>query len=101
LVDRRTGAAGAAANQQCSEPAISDSGRRVAFTCDGSLDDADTNGKPDVYMRDLATNETFLVSRATNLGAVGNGLSESPAISDSGTRIAFASEATNLGGSTD
>ena len=41
------------------------------------------------------------MSRATNLGAVGIGLSESPAISDSGTRIAFASEATNLGGSTD
>ncbi len=101
LVDRRTGATGTVANQDCSEPAISDSGRRVAFTCAGPLDDADTNGMSDVYMRDLATNETFLVSRATNLGAVGNGLSESPAISDSGTRIAFASEATNLGGSTD
>jgi Tol biopolymer transport system component len=101
LVDRRTGAAGAVADQQCSDPAISDSGRRVAFTCNGPLDDADTNGKPDVYMRDLATNETFLVSRATNLGTVGNGQSETPAISDSGTRIAFASEATNLGGPTD
>ncbi|MGZ4200525.1 MAG: hypothetical protein ACXVRH_00535, partial [Thermoleophilaceae bacterium] len=85
LVSRRTGAAGAPADQSCTDPVISDNGKRVAFTCEGPLDGADTNGKTDVYLRDLTTNQTILVSRVTDAGAVGDGDSESPALSQDGS----------------
>ncbi|HEY7629390.1 MAG TPA: hypothetical protein VH817_01750 [Thermoleophilaceae bacterium] len=101
LVSRRTGAAGAPATQDCFGAAISDNGRRVAFVCDGSLDSDDTNADEDVYLRDLDTNQTFLVSRASGLGAVGDDFSDAPALSQDGTHIAFESNATNLGGPTD
>src|SRR5690349_18386725 len=101
LVSRRSGANGAPANQDCNDPAISDNGNRVAFTCDGSLDPADDNDSQDVYVRDLTTKDTILVSRATALGAVGDRDSDSPALSEDGSVVAFESEANNLGGTTD
>jgi Tol biopolymer transport system component len=101
FASRATGAAGAAADRNCFSAAISDDGRRVAFTCEGSLDSADQNGREDVYLRDLQDNQTFLVSRATQLGAGADDQSFSPAISSDGTRVAFVSEATNLGGPVD
>lgn len=101
LASRRTGAAGAPADASCFNAAISDDGRRVAFTCEGSLDPADQNSREDVYLRDLQDNQTFLVSRATQLGDGGDDQSFTPAISSGGTRVAFVSEATNLGGPVD
>lgn len=101
LASRRTGAAGAAATADCTDAAISDNGKRVAFVCDGPLDDDDTNNQSDVYLRDLDTNQTILVSRASGLGAVGDSQSEAPALSQDGTHIVFQSEANNLGGTTD
>ncbi len=98
LVSRRTGAAGAPADQNCTDPVISDNGKRVAFSCEGPLDGADTNGKTEVYLRDLTTNQTILVSRVTDTGAVGDGDSESPALSQDGSVVAFASNSGNLGG---
>ncbi len=81
----------------CYSPSISDNGARVAFTCEGSLDPADTNGPAtDVYVRDLTTDATYLVSRATNLGAVGNGPSSHAVLSETGEYVAFESEARNL-----
>jgi Tol biopolymer transport system component len=100
LVSRRSGATGAPATQDCREGTISDDGRRVAFTCDGPLDPADTNGKSDVYLRDLIFDTTVLVSRASGAdGAAGNLYSNSPALSEDGTVVAFVSNSTNLGGS--
>lgn len=98
LASRQTGAAGAPADRNCSDPAISDNGLRVAFECNGPLDPADTNNTTDVYLRDLQSNQTFLVSRATQLGAVGDQPSAVPALSSDGTRVAFESQAGNFGG---
>src|SRR5690348_8064544 len=83
LVSRQSGAAGAPANADCFGGAISADGTRVAFTCDGPLDPPDTNNDIDVYVRDLTTNETILVSRqaAAAGGAVGDGGSSSPSLS--------------------
>ena len=73
LASRASGPQGEPTHDYCYSPSISDKGARVAFTCEGSLDPADTNGPAtDVYVRDLTTDATYLVSRATNLGAVGN-----------------------------
>jgi Tol biopolymer transport system component len=101
LASRATGAAGAPAGDNCFDAAVSDDGRRVAFTCEGSLDPADTGDREDVYLRDLQDNQTFLVSRATQLGDAGDDQSFSPELSSDGTRVAFGSEATNLGGPAD
>jgi Tol biopolymer transport system component len=98
LVSRRSD--GTPAHQDCHDAAISGDGTRVAFVCDGPLDDADTNGRPDVYVRDLGTNETFLVSRASDAngvaGAAGDAPSREPAIDQHGTHVAFTTRATNL-----
>jgi WD40 repeat protein len=102
LVSRQSGAAGAPANADCFGGAISADGTRVAFTCDGPLDPADTNNDIDVYVRDLTTNETILVSRqsAAAGGAVGDGGSSSPSLSGDGNLVAFASDAHNLSNTT-
>lgn len=96
LASRRTGAAGAPAGDSCFDPALSDDGTRVAFVCSGPLDPADTNAGDDVYVRDLGAQATYLVSRRTGLGPVGDSGSGSPSLSADGTYVAFESEATNL-----
>ena len=96
LASRATGAAGAPARQNCFDPAISDDGRRVAFACFGPLDPADTNAHSDVYVRDLPSSSTVLVSRAGGLGAVGDGDSRQPALDEDGDVVAFTSAAKNL-----
>lgn len=98
LVSRRSGTSGAPSHDQCFDAAISDDGTRVAFACDGPLDDADTNGQEDVYVRDLTTNQTILVSRKSNQGDVGNDESFSPSLNDDGTVVAYSSFASNLAG---
>jgi Tol biopolymer transport system component len=101
LASRATGAAGAPANDDCLGAAISDDGTRVAFTCGGALDPADVGGHRDVYVRDLPSATTYLVSRAAGLGAVGNDDSGTPVLSEHGDYVAFVSAATNLDGSSD
>ncbi|MET0614449.1 MAG: hypothetical protein ABW142_03310 [Thermoleophilaceae bacterium] len=97
LASRASGPQGEPAHNYCYSPSISDNGARVAFTCEGSLDPADTNGPAtDVYVRDLTTDATYLVSRATNLGAVGNGPSSQAVLSETGEYVAFESEAKSL-----
>src|SRR4051794_6865919 len=93
FVSRRSGANGDPTHTDCDDPAISDDGSRVAFTCEGPLDDADDNRVDDVYLRDLGTSTTLLVSRAGNLGAVGQGRSGDPTISATGEYVAFTSDA--------
>jgi hypothetical protein len=81
--------------------ALSKNGRYVAFTssADGiSGEDVDTI--ENVYVRDLQTNTTTLVSRATGLnGAAFDKDSFAAAISGDGTKVAFDSTATNGGAS--
>src|SRR5215212_3886443 len=91
LVSRSTGASGDPAHDDCDSAAVSDDGTRVAFVCEGPLDAADTNGQDDVYVRDLPSGTTLLVSRADSDGAVGDSLSFDPALSADGRFVAFAS----------
>ncbi|EHN10220.1 hypothetical protein PAI11_29790 [Patulibacter medicamentivorans] len=97
LVSRRSGPAGDVAHANCSEAAISDDGRRVGFTCDGPLDPADTNSVRDVYVRDLGSEQTILVSRASGGGAVGSDSSRAPSLDQDGDVVVFSSAARNLG----
>lgn len=92
-VSKRSGANGDPAHADCEDPAISDDGSRVAFSCQGPLDDADDNRTDDVYVRDLGSQTTILVSRVSNLGAVGESRSDAPSISANGEYVAFASDA--------
>jgi Tol biopolymer transport system component len=95
LASRRDGA-GEPSHARCSAPAMSDDGTRVAFTCEGQLDPADSNSVTDVYVRDLPAARTYLVSRASGLGAAGDSASDSPALSQDGRFVAFTSRAGNF-----
>jgi Tol biopolymer transport system component len=92
LVSRASGADAASAGG--GQPSISDDGQRIVFRTATNLDPADTNGVIDVYLRDLATNTTTLVSRATgSAAAVGDDFFDHPAISADGRFVAFVTPA--------
>jgi hypothetical protein len=99
LVSRATGVAGAKGDDQSLSPSISADGTNVSFSSFAGLDPADDEGirRFDVYVRNLSSATTTLVSRATGVsGAKGNGASFLSSISADGTKIAFTSVATNL-----
>lgn len=78
---------------------VSLDGRFVVFTSyANNLVPGDTNGLPDVFVRDRTLGTTELVSLATD-GAQSNGVSTRGSISDDGRYVAFTSTGTNLGGS--
>jgi Tol biopolymer transport system component len=104
ISDRQTGettrasvdGAGAEANDDSFEPAISADGRFVAFSSSATnLVAGDSNDVNDVFVRDRQANTTTRVSVATG-GANANGGSDSPSISGDGRLVAFTSAATNL-----
>jgi Tol biopolymer transport system component len=77
-------------------PDISDDGRYVTFSSLGSnLVPEDTNGKYDIFVKDLASGEVTRVSTGSS-GVQGNGYSFSPNISGDGRYVAFFSHASNL-----
>ena len=88
---------GTQANSDSFSPAISADGRYVAFDSDASnLVPGDTNHHADVFVRDLRSGTTQLVSVATD-GTQANGNSSyEPAISADGRYVAFGSDASNL-----
>jgi hypothetical protein len=98
LVSRAAGAGGANGNGHSFVRGISGRGRFVVFHTDAtnlSPDDGDTGW--DVYVRDLQTGTTTLVSRAAGAGgAKGNGRSLAAAISADGRFVVFESQAMNL-----
>ncbi len=98
LVSRATGAAGAVGDLSSNVPSISGNGRLVAFhSAAGNLDLDSNDAVIDVYVRDVQANTTVLVSRAAGAaGAVGDGSSSFPGISDDGRHVAFQSSADNL-----
>ncbi len=99
IASRASGRRGAIANKDCSEPAISASGRYVTFTSKATnLVQGDDHKVEDVFVRDLRKQRTILVSRATGRhAAAGTGDSSRPAISADGRYVAFQSYASNLG----
>jgi Tol biopolymer transport system component len=96
LASRADGALGAPLRVYGEQPVISADGRRVAFT-------AESGSETGVWVRDLAAERTFLASRADGPdGGPANAESRYPALDADGSRVAFASYATNLGdGDTD
>jgi hypothetical protein len=78
--------------------AISASGRYVAFESEATnLPGGGTPGLQ-LYIRDLKTKKTRLVSKASN-GDPADGFNDSPSISGSGRYVSFSSTASNLSGS--
>jgi RHS repeat-associated protein len=78
------------------QPVISADGRYVAFMSGSTnLVLGDTNGQTDVFLRDLTTDITTLVS-VDSAGTQANYVSQGPVISPDGRYIAFASDAWNL-----
>jgi Tol biopolymer transport system component len=93
LVSRSS--SGAAADGDSYHPSISGGGRFVVFDTNATnLSRADVDHTSDVYLRDLQSEATELVS----LGASGkgDGPSHYPDVSDDGDRISFVSSASNL-----
>lgn len=76
-------------------PDVSSTGRYVAFASAAALVPQDTNGKVDVYVRDMQAGTTTLVSVGLS-GQAGNNQSMEPDISDDGRYVAFSSTATDL-----
>ena len=96
LASRADGPDGAPGDEVGADlPDVSADGTRVVFVAGDPLVSEDDNGESDVYVRDLATGTTILVSVGAD-GSVGEDDSDFPSISDDGTRVAFSSRATNL-----
>ncbi len=75
---------------------ISTNGRYALFESGaGNLVTNDTNGETDVFVRDMQTGATLLVSVGTN-GTAGNGASRSAGITPDGRFVAFVSTASDL-----
>ncbi|HKY51696.1 MAG TPA: PKD domain-containing protein [Candidatus Limnocylindria bacterium] len=83
-------------------PSVSADGRFVAFASVGSdFVDGDTNGLMDVFLRDMSSGTTALVSASqtgspANTGVLANTLAGKREISDDGRYVTFTSSATNL-----
>ena len=97
LASRADGPAGAAADEDVYDPMISGDGKRITFSTDAS-NMGTAGGTAQVFVRDLASNRTILVSRdnSADPGVEGDDDSDNPAISADGEVIAFESRATNL-----
>jgi Tol biopolymer transport system component len=102
--DRRTGrtarvsvgAGGAQANGGSGLASLSADGRFVAFDSNATnLVRGDTNGAPDVFVRDRRTGRTTRASVARS-GAQADRGGQTPALSPDGRFVAFHSDATNL-----
>ena len=94
LVSKSSG--GVQADGTSRDAEISASGRYVVFETRGTnLGPADSNGGYDVYIRDLRTGKTKLISKAIG-GGTGNADSRDPVVSGSGRFVAFTSTATDL-----
>jgi RHS repeat-associated protein len=82
--------------RSCFAPSISDDGRYVAFDSDNAgLVTGDTNGRRDVFLRDMLEGRTVRLSVSSS-GAQGNFDSCSAAITADGRFVAFASGASTL-----
>jgi len=87
---------GEATGGDSSAPSISGDGNRVAFQSAAiDLTPFDSNGKLDIFVRVVDGQQTFRLSLGVEL-SLSNGDSLTPAISNDGQYVAFASDANNL-----
>jgi arylsulfatase A-like enzyme len=85
-----------AANGNSRNSRLSDDGRYIAFESDATnVVGGDTNGKTDVFVRDVQTSTTQRASTAALLDQA-NGASTDVDISGNGQYVSFTSDATNL-----
>lgn len=98
LASRADGPGGAAAAGYSRAPSISADGRHVAFESQANnlvAEDSKDEGQEDIFVRDLDSGVTELISRATGpTGTAATDWSFEPSISGDGSRVAFASRAT-------
>jgi hypothetical protein len=90
-------ASGAIASEYADFSDLSGNGRFVVFVAKAPMVPGDGNAKADVYVKDRWSGSIERVS-VSSTGAEANGDNGFPTISDDGNRIAFQSQATNLGG---
>ena len=77
---------------------VSANGRYVVFRSNANgLSTADAEGTYDVFRRDTLTGDTVLVSRASGAGPGADQDTFAASISSDGSRVAFTSQAQNLG----
>lgn len=86
-----------AGNDASYQPSISDDGNLVVFQSRASdLASGDTNGTSDVFIRDMATGQTRLVSAKYDGTGSASGTSDSPAITPDGHYVIYRSNARNI-----
>ena len=91
-----TGRDGHSGNAASYGAAISGDGRYIAFVSRATnLVPGDGNQFPDVFLHDVQSRTTTLVSRSVSGGSA-NGPSRNPAVSTNGNFVAFQSEASDL-----
>jgi Tol biopolymer transport system component len=88
-------ASSAALPMHCSAQ-FSDDGQHLVFATPASLSNADTNAMTDVYLYAYGDETTTLISHPSTGDPVGNGRSDSAALSPNGRYVAFRSAADNL-----
>lgn len=94
LVSKST--TGIIGNSTSSDISISGNGRYVAFDSNSTnFFEFDSNNQPDVFVHDVHTGQTILISKSGQ-GIPGNNSSERPSISEDGRYVVFYSNATNL-----
>jgi Tol biopolymer transport system component len=77
---------------------FADGGRSVVFaTTDSNLGPLDPNGVSDIYLHDLATGITRLLTTGPTGTSSANGASTGPIVSDDGGMLVFTSSASDLG----
>jgi Tol biopolymer transport system component len=92
-------AGGRAGNDASDEPSLDAGGTKVAFSSEASdLVADDSNGHADVFLRDLGSGQTEIVSQPQSGDDPADGDSFSPSLSGDGQIVAFASDAENLDG---
>ncbi len=98
LVSRADTSSGAKANDTTVGSSLNGDGNVVSFLSEAdNLDGDDSDSTYDVYIRDLGSEDTELISRASGAaGAKANKISQVASISTDGTEIAFISSASNL-----
>ncbi len=87
----------ASGNGRSTSPLIGTDGRYVVFTSQASdLVANDTNGFTDVFLRDLATRTTMLLSANFTGSGSGNRLSANPVLSADGNSVVFESYSSDI-----